>query len=224
MRVRNRSVSVSLAAALAVAPVGRIHAKDKHDEEHHVSTTEAAVAGLAIGALALLAAQGQKSDAAPAPSSARRDTTTFYVHDSRGGVVPIYMTRLGNGGFIGPRGEYYDRAPSQDHLERTYGAYRPATDRERRAASDDKLKVDVGQGQVRLTRGGETVAVIRPAMANVEKWRLVDDDKKIVVKSRGNHGPASVEMFDTRTGALKDKILAFAIQDGEPSWAKGMGD
>lgn len=227
MKTSNRSVSGILSIAMAIAPMAQALARDKHDDEHHdhhVSTTEAAVAGIAIGALALLAAQGQKSDAAPAQSSGRRDQTTFYAHDGRGGIVPVYMTRLGNGAFIGPRGEYYASAPSQDQLERVYGSYRPASERERQAAADDKLKVDVGQGQVRLTRGGATIAVLRTAMANVEKWKLIDDDKSIVVKSRGNHGPATVERFDTRTGVLKDKILSFAIEDGRPSWAKGMQD
>ena len=33
-----------------------------------------------------------------------------------------------------------------------------------------------------------------------------------------------LNVFDTRTGILKDKIMAFAIQDGKPEWAQGFGE
>ena len=36
-----------------------------------------------------------------------------------------------------------------------------------------------------------------------------------------DHGPAAVERFDTKTGVLKDRIMASAIQDGRPDWAEG---
>ena len=34
----------------------------------------------------------------------------------------------------------------------------------------------------------------------------------------------TVELFDVRTGTLRDKVLAFAIQNGQPEWARGMQD
>ena len=33
---------------------------------------------------------------------------------------------------------------------------------------------------------------------------------------------ATVELFDVRTGTLRDKVLAFAIENGQPEWARGM--
>jgi hypothetical protein len=33
-----------------------------------------------------------------------------------------------------------------------------------------------------------------------------------------------VELFDIKTGALRDKVLAFAIKNGQPAWARGMQD
>ena len=45
---------------------------------------------------------------------------------------------------------------------------------------------------------------------------------EIVVKSRGNHGPAAVELFDTRTGILKDKIMAFADSGREAPVGAGI--
>ena len=69
-----------------------------------------------------------------------------------------------------------------------------------------------------------TVCLIRTQLPNVENWKLINGNTEIVVKSRGNHGPAAVELFDTRIGVLKGKIMAFAIQDGKPEWAQGFGE
>jgi hypothetical protein len=69
-----------------------------------------------------------------------------------------------------------------------------------------------------------TVGLIRTQLPNVENWKLINGNTEIVVKSRGNDGPAAVELFDTRTGILKDKIMAFAIQDRKPEWAQGFGE
>jgi hypothetical protein len=82
------------------------------------------------------------------------------------------------------------------------------------------LQVNVEQASVRLLRKGMTVCLIRTQLPNVENWKLINGNTEIVVKSRGSHGPAAVELFDTRTGVLKDKIMAFAIQDGKPEWAQ----
>lgn len=83
----------------------------------------------------------------------------------------------------------------------------------------------VEQGQVRVLEAGETVSVLKTASPNIEVARFTGPgQEEMVVKSRGNHGPATVELFDTRTGQLKDKVLAFAIQNGQPSWAAGMED
>ena len=86
------------------------------------------------------------------------------------------------------------------------------------------LQVNVEQASVRLLRNEMTVALIRTQLPNVENWKLINGNTEIVVKSRGNHGPAAVELFDTRTGILKDKIMAFAIQDRKPQWAQGFGE
>jgi hypothetical protein len=83
------------------------------------------------------------------------------------------------------------------------------------------LEVSVEQASVRLLRNGMTVCLIRPQLPNVENWKLINDNTELVVKSRGNRGLAAVERFDTRTGILKDKIMASAIQDGRPDWAQG---
>ena len=69
-----------------------------------------------------------------------------------------------------------------------------------------------------------TVCLIRTQLPNIENWKLINDNTEIVIKSRGNDGPAAVELFDTKTGVLKNKIMAFAIQDDQPEWAQGFGE
>ena len=81
--------------------------------------------------------------------------------------------------------------------------------------------VRVEEAGVRLLRNGMTVCLIRTQLPNVENWKLINGNTEIVIKSRGNQGPAAVERFDTKTGILKDKIMASAIQDGRPDWAEG---
>jgi len=90
--------------------------------------------------------------------------------------------------------------------------------------SQQPLRASVEQSQVRLTRGGRTVAVCRTAMANVERWSFTNGTSQIIVKSRGNHGPAMVELFDTATGTLRDKVLASAIRRSNVRWARGYED
>jgi len=85
-------------------------------------------------------------------------------------------------------------------------------------------RASVEQGQVRILSNGRTVSVIRPAMPNVEQQRFINGNREIVIKSRGNHGPATIERFDTKTGTLRGKVMAYAITNGQPVWARGMKD
>lgn len=82
----------------------------------------------------------------------------------------------------------------------------------------------VGQGQVSVLQGGQLVSTLRTASPNVEAHHFMSGQQQMVVKSRGDHGPATVELFDTRTGALRGKVLAYAIENGQPAWARGMQD
>ncbi len=86
------------------------------------------------------------------------------------------------------------------------------------------MRAEVGQGQVTIMQGGRVISTLRTAAPNVEGHHFRSGQQQMVVKSRGNHGPATVELFDVRTGTLRDKVLAFAIQNGQPEWARGMQD
>ncbi len=87
-----------------------------------------------------------------------------------------------------------------------------------------RLTASVGQGQIQVMQNGRVISTIRTASPNVESHHFNKGQSQIVVKSRGNHGPATVQLFDTKTGILRDKVLAFAIQNGQPAWARGMQD
>ncbi len=84
------------------------------------------------------------------------------------------------------------------------------------------VKVRVEQSQVRLVRNGKTIAICRTQLFEIENWKLINGNRQIVVKSRGRHGPAAVELFNVVDGSLADKIIAFAIKDGKPVWARGL--
>jgi hypothetical protein len=84
-----------------------------------------------------------------------------------------------------------------------------------------QVKVHVEQSQVRLLRNGKTIAVCRTQFPEIENWKLINRNRQIVVKSRGRHGPAAVELFNIVDGSLADKVMAFAIKNGKPAWARG---
>ena len=107
--------------------------------------------------------------------------------------------------------------------ERGYDKAR-ARSRSGQASEQGAVRVSVGQGRVSILKGNQVVSTIRTAAPNVEQYHFTNGVLQIVVKSRGNHGPATVELFDTKTGTLRGKVLAFAIRNGQPSWAKGMAE
>lgn len=86
------------------------------------------------------------------------------------------------------------------------------------------LTAQIGQGTVTVLENGSTVSTIKTAMPNIEAHHFTADKRDLVVKSRGVHGPATVELFDARSGRQKDKVLAYTIRYGEPAWARGMQD
>lgn len=54
------------------------------------------------------------------------------------------------------------------------------------------------------------------------RWH--SEQEQIVVKSRGNHGPATVQLFDCRSGREQARVMAYEIKGGKPAWARGMGE
>lgn len=233
-----RAVVVFLTlGGLTVAPAEKYYGydeRDHHGGEHHMSGTEKAIAGAVIGALAVAAAKSaaKRGDTHPAaayappqyvsPQSdyrAQEDVIVVRVPSVQGTVVPVYLKRTPSG-FVGPRGEYYPSMPSAETLANFYGGWnRPAA-----GGPAEAPQVSVEQGKVRLIISGRTICSLRPAMPFVEKYKLVNSNQQIIIKSRANHGPATVELFNVSNGSLDDKVLAFAIKNGRPAWAKGWQD
>jgi hypothetical protein len=81
-----------------------------------------------------------------------------------------------------------------------------------------------GKGTVTIKEGSRTVAVCKTASPSIEQTRFIDEQNQIVVKSRANHGPATVELFSAHTGRLEGTVKAFELKNGGPNWAEGMAD
>ena len=90
--------------------------------------------------------------------------------------------------------------------------------------SGQPLTVETAAGAVIVREGGRTISSFRTALPNVEQTRWAGEQEQIVVKSRGNHGPASVQLFNSRTGAEIARIPAYEIRNGQPKWAVGMAE
>ena len=81
-----------------------------------------------------------------------------------------------------------------------------------------------GQGTVTIMEGTRAVSTLCTASPNIEETRFISEQNQIVVKSRGNHGPATVQLFNSRTGRQEGSVMAYEIANGGPTWAAGMGE
>ena len=79
-------------------------------------------------------------------------------------------------------------------------------------------------GRLEIFKGGKNISVIRSEKSNIERWGFIDSGNLIVVRSRGDLGPAVFELFDVATGALRNKVVVSDIKEGQPSWAADFAD
>lgn len=87
------------------------------------------------------------------------------------------------------------------------------------------VQVRLEKDGFRLLRNGRTVSIVHPKLPNVEKWKLVQNDTAIAIKSRSSlHGPAAIELFDVDTGELKESLMTYSLFAGQPAWARGFDD
>ncbi|MFC4992501.1 hypothetical protein [Rubritalea tangerina] len=84
------------------------------------------------------------------------------------------------------------------------------------------LTAKTATNTVRIYEGSRLVSTLNSARPNVETTRFIEEQNKIVVKSRGNHGPATLQLFDTHSGKQLSSIPAY--QKPTPAWAAGMGE
>ena len=92
------------------------------------------------------------------------------------------------------------------------------------ASFGQPLRAVNGMWNVSIMEGNRPVSVCQTASPFVEETRFINEQEQIVVKSRAKHGPATVQLFDTRSGAEQGRIMAYEIQEGEPAWAAGLGE
>lgn len=78
-------------------------------------------------------------------------------------------------------------------------------------------------GNVVVCRRGKVLCRVESALPHVEEWDFIDGGAKFVLKSRGRHGPAKVELFETETGSLLAMVPAYS-EDGLPKWAESYRD
>ncbi|MBK1791122.1 hypothetical protein [Persicirhabdus sediminis] len=90
--------------------------------------------------------------------------------------------------------------------------------------SNDPLNVVLGAGDVTVMDGIKVVSILKTSKPNVEQTKFQQGQKQIVVKSRGSHGPAAIQLFDTKSGRELGNVMAYDVKDGQPSWALGMGE
>lgn len=211
-----------LATGVTLAPCSSLRAED------HLSDTEKATAIIAVGALAAVAAHAAQHDQGPAYHDYGK-VVVVNISNTAGERVPVYLYPR-NGGWFGPRGEFYRTMPNVKYLAAVYGNRRPdggarLLGRDQGGGYQDvPLQAKVERGQVRIIRSEQTLRVVRTALPNIENCKFVNDQQQLVVKSRGNHGPAMVEKFNTRTGVLEDKVMAAEIRKSGAKWARGFED
>ena len=89
-----------------------------------VGDTEGALIGAAVGGGAgyMLGNEGDKKKAAADRDAIRSEmnTVTVNITNSNGSVSPVLLRKQGVG-YVGPRGEYYDKLPGQEKLHPVYG-------------------------------------------------------------------------------------------------------
>jgi hypothetical protein len=100
--------------ALAGAGIGQLAGGD----------TEATLIGAAVGGGAgyMLGNEQDKKKAADDRESLRQEMNTVMVKvtNSNGSIIQVPLSKQGVG-YVGPRGEYYDKLPTEDQLRPVYG-------------------------------------------------------------------------------------------------------
>jgi hypothetical protein len=69
---------------------------------------------------------------------------------------------------------------------------------------------------------GRIVAEIKSAKGFIEGWDFTKDGERLVIKSRGAHGPATIELFAIRSGPPAKSVQAY--EKDLPDWAKPFAD
>jgi hypothetical protein len=69
---------------------------------------------------------------------------------------------------------------------------------------------------------GIIVANLQSAKGFIEGWDFTKDGEHLVIKSRGAHGPAMIELFSLRSGVASASVQAY--EKNLPDWAAPFAD
>jgi hypothetical protein len=86
-------------------------------------------------------------------------------------------------------------------------------------ASYNGLYID---DRVNVCDHGRVVANLVSAKSFIEGWDFTKDGERLVIKSRGAHGPATIELFALRNGGPLESVQAY--EKNLPSWAAPFAD
>lgn len=73
-------------------------------------------------------------------------------------------------------------------------------------------------GKLVLNRRGKVIAQIESSKGFIEEWMFIEGGKRLVLLTRGAHGPATIELHETSSGKLLKSVNAAA--ENLPTWAK----
>jgi len=69
-----------------------------------------------------------------------------------------------------------------------------------------------------ICQQGKVLCRAKTVLPFIEEWRFLDDGKQFAVKTRAAHGPATLELHETKTGQL---LAAVKAADAKlPKWAE----
>ena len=77
-------------------------------------------------------------------------------------------------------------------------------------------------GTLVLCRLGKVIAQIKSGKGFIEQWQFIENGRRLVLLTRGAHGPADIELHDVDTGKLLESVRA--SEENLPAWAKPYED
>ena len=78
-------------------------------------------------------------------------------------------------------------------------------------------------GGLEISENGELISRVR-CPAPIQRWVFVKNGLYLVVKCGNPAGPATIQLFDSRTAILRDSVPADQVLDGRPAWAACLAD
>jgi hypothetical protein len=77
-------------------------------------------------------------------------------------------------------------------------------------------------GKISICEKGNVLATVSTTKAFIEQWGFAADGRHFVAKSRGAHGPASIQLFAFKNGPAEAAVEAYS--EDLPDWARSYKD